>query len=192
MNVFKPLFAALFLLAAITACSNQEIDTNLASNAESFSDVESLAIKVGAAAPGFTLTDANGNTVTLSDYQGESNVMLLFFRGHWCPFCMAQLDDLQALFPELASYNVQLLGISPDSTEKAQGIAEQFDQPYVFLSDSDLKVAAAYGVKTQKDMPHPSVILINKQGEVVWYYVGEDYKRRPSASQLRKVFGQVF
>ena len=192
MSLLKSLLGTLLMVAALSACSNQEINADLASKAESYSDVDTVNIAVGKAAPAFSLLDANGKTVNLADFKGQSNVMLLFFRGHWCPFCMSQLEDIQSLFPELDSYNVQLLGISPDSAEKAQGIAEQFDQPYVFLSDADLAVAQSSGIRNGEKLPHPAVILINQAGEVVWYYVGEDYKRRPSASQLREVFKQVF
>jgi peroxiredoxin len=184
-----------FLLLSVfwlTACSNDLVSTEAIDSAAGYSDVDGVNLVVGKPAPDFSLSDSRGNSVTLSIYQGKSNVMLIFYRGYWCPFCIGHLDEIQSLFPELEKYNIQLLGISPDNAEDSQDLAERFDQPYVFLSDTGLKITDLYGVRKDEELPHPAVVLIDKQGDVVWFYVGENYKQRPSSSQLEKVFKRVF
>lgn len=184
------LVAALITISlALSACENDPV-ADTAINAEAgFSDVP-VNIKVGEPAPGFATTNADGQAVTLAGYLADSHVMLVFYRGSWCPYCISHLDDIQALFPDLAKNNVQLLAISPDDAQDSQKTAKKFDQPYLFLTDSNLAISDLYGVRKDDKLPHPAVVLINQMGNVVWYYVGEDYKQRPSAAQLRQVIDQ--
>ena len=182
----------LLALSLLSGCDNDPAATDALNSTSGFSDVQGVKLEVGKPAADFTLSDYRGNSVTLSGYQGKSNVMLLFYRGYWCPFCIGHLEDIQNLFPELKDYNIQLLALSPDDAEDSQDLAERFEQPYVFLSDTGLKVTDAYGIRRDEKLPHPAIVLIDKQGNVVWYYVGENYKQRPSASQLEGVFKRVF
>ncbi len=117
--------------------------------------------------------------------------MLLFYRGSWCPFCLSHLEDIQSLFPDLKEHNIQLLAISPDKAEKSQMLAKKFNQPYIFLQDTDLALAKKYGIQRSDSLPHPAVFLINRDGQLIWYYAGQDYKQRPSASQLRDVINRL-
>ena len=179
-------------LLSLTGCKNNPISDEALASKAGHSDVEGVKITVGEAAPSFSLKDHNGNTVSLADYQGESNVMLVFFRGHWCPFCVGHLEDIQTIFPKLKDYDVQLLGISPDNLEDAQEFSERFEQPYVFLSDENLSVTDLYGVRRDEKLPHPAVVVIDKAGKVAWFYVGENYRERPSSSQLEAVLKRLF
>lgn len=94
------------------------------------------------------------------------------------------------LFLSLAENNIQLLAISPDDAEASQKTASKFDQPYVFLSDSDLAISDLYGIRKDDEVPHPAVVLIDKAGTVVWFYAGENYQQRPSSGQLQQVIDQ--
>ena len=180
------------LAAVIVGCSNKSVSQEALESEAGYSDVAGVKMAVGQPAPDFSLPDQRGNRHTLSSFKGRSNVMLLFYRGSWCPFCIGHLEDIQTLFPTLSERDIQLLAISPDPASDSQDLAERFDQPYLFLSDATLKVTDRYGIRRNKKLPHPAVILIDKQGKVAWFYVGEDYKQRPSASQLEKVFERVF
>lgn len=187
-----PVCALLLAALLLTACNNDPVATEALASASGYSDVDGVRLEVGQPAADFTLTDYRGNAVTLSDYRGKSNVMLLFYRGEWCPFCVSHLEDLQSLLPSLTDYGIQLLALSPDNAEDSQELAQRFEQPYLFLSDSDLQIADRYGIRRDEELPHPAVVLIDKQGTVVWYYVGENYRQRPSSSQLQQVFKRVF
>ncbi|MDG2036548.1 MAG: redoxin domain-containing protein, partial [Pseudomonadales bacterium] len=116
--------------------------------------------------------------------------LLVFYRGNWCPFCVSHLDDIQNLFPTLKNQGIQLLAISPDTVEDSQTLSGKFDQPYVFVTDQDLAIANAYGVQRDESIPHPTVVLINAAGNVVWFFAGESYRQRPSAKQLQQVIEQ--
>ncbi len=183
---------ALCLAVFIGGCSNKPVSEDALQNETGYTDVAGVKMAVGQPAPDFALPDYRGNRYLLSSFRGRSNVMLLFYRGSWCPFCISQLEDIQTLFPTLSQHDVQLLAISPDDGAASQDLAERFEQPYIFLSDADLKVTDLYGIRRNKKLPHPAVILIDKQGNVAWFYVGENYRQRPSASQLKDVFARVF
>ncbi len=177
--------AILFMLA-LSACNNDPVPDAALQAGSAHSDV-ALPLAIGQPAPDFTASDANGNSVQLSSYRGNKAVMLLFYRGGWCPFCVSHLDDIQALFPSLDQYAVQLLAISPEDATASAKLANKFDQPYVFVSDADLAITDLYGIRRDAELPHPAVFLIDSEGSLAWYYVGEDYKQRPSSAQLQQV-----
>lgn len=151
-----------------------------------------IALKAGHAAPAFSLPDASNQIVSLEDFKGKKGVLLLFYRGSWCPYCVSQLDDIQNLLPTLSRYGVQLLAISPDNAKKSAKLAERFNRPYVFLADQDLAVAEAYGLKKNRKLPHPAIFLVDQEGKVIWYHVDQNYKQRPSALQLKAVLNSFF
>ena len=183
------LIAAGFLMLALLGCNNKAIPDEAIKGSMTYGDV-TINLKVGEPAPDFTSIDAEGNTVSLSSFQPDQPVLLVFYRGQWCLFCVSHLDDIQNLFPTLKEQGIQLLAISPDPTADSQELAAKFEQPYVFVTDEDLAIAKAYGVQRDESIPHPTVVLINAEGNVVWFYAGENYRQRPSAAQLQQVIEQ--
>ena len=143
-------------------------------------------------APDFTLNNQAGISISLSQYRDKKNVLLVFYRGSWCPYCVSHLQDIQNLFPVLEKYDVQLLAISKDEAKKSAKLAKKLDKPYVFLSDPDLSATASYGIKNDKDLPNPAVFLIDKSGQIIWYHIDQEYKKRASGLQLKAVMEDVF
>ena len=95
------------------------------------------------------------------------------------------------MLPELETRGYQVLAISPDDATDMQKMAERMDRPYHFLSDAGLKVTDLYGIRRDEELPHPAMILLDDQGLVKWFYIGEDYKTRPSATQLQRVLDRL-
>lgn len=192
--ITKWLYSAALLCAAmlLSGCKNDPISEATLEKANGFSDVSGVTLKVGEPAADFTLADTNGKMTTLSDFRGKSNVMLIFYRGNWCPFCVGHLEDIQTLLPKLADYDTQLLAVSPDDIETSQEFAERFDAPYLFLADTELKLTDLYGIRRDEELPHPAVIIIDKEGKVAWFYVGENYRERPSSEQIETVLSRLF
>ncbi len=186
---YVQLIAGMFILV-MAACHTDPAD-NLSIHAKYFSDVEGINIQVGHPAPDFSLPDSDGNTVRLTDYRGKKNVMLVFYRGSWCPFCVSHLEDIQNLFPTLDQYDIQLFAISPEVKEESAQFAKKFKHPYHFLSDTTLKVVDQYGIRRDEELPHPAVILIDRNGIIKWFYASENYQVRPSASQLQQVIERL-
>lgn len=180
---------ATFFMFALLGCNNKAVPDEAINQSMTYGDV-AINLQVGDLAPDFSSFDAEGNTINLSSFQPNTAVLLIFYRGNWCLFCVSHLDDIQNLFPTLKEQGIQLLAISPDPAVDSQELAAKFDQPYVFVTDQDLSIANAYGVQRDESIPHPAVVLINAQGKVVWFFAGEDHRQRPSADQLQQVIEQ--
>ena len=170
----------------IIACENDPIAESAVAAEEGYADVPTN-LNVGMPAPAFTLPDHRGEPVSLAELRAQNNVLLVFFRGKWCPFCVGHFDDLEAVFPKLEQYDTRLLAISPEDSAESAKMADKFEVPYTFLTDTELAVTDMYGIRNAQDLPHPAVILIDKRGNVLWYYVSENYRQRPSSSQVLAV-----
>ena len=70
-------------------------------------------------------------------------------------------------------------------------MADHTDLPYQFLSDTALDITGLCGTRRDDEIPHPAMILLDQQGIVQWFYIGEDYKQRPSSAQLQQVLNRL-
>ena len=185
--------ALAFLLGALTissVCAGNYVSEQAIESETGYSDVKAVKLEVKKHAPDFTLTSIDGNKVSLSDYRG-SGVVLIFYRGYWCPFCISHLEDIKTVLPTLMKIGVQVITVSPDSIANIKSMANRMDNPYVFLSDPDLKVTDRYGIRRNEVLPHPAMVVIDRNGIVQWFYVGENYRKRPGASQLMQVLNRL-
>ncbi|VAW53239.1 hypothetical protein MNBD_GAMMA06-2016 [hydrothermal vent metagenome] len=173
-------------------CSISPVEPSTLDANKSYTDFKGVNAKVGEPAPVFSLPDADGKLISLQDFQNKKPVMLLFYRGEWCAYCMDQLDNYQALLPELEKHDIQLLAISPDPAAGLQNTKKRFGQSYIFLSDIDLNTTKKYGIGNAKDLPHPALFLIDKEGTLRWYYASTDFRIRPTAEQVEKIIQDVF
>lgn len=150
-------------------------------------------VVVGGMAPDFTLAKFGGGTETLSDLRGQKNVVLVFYRGYWCPYCIRQLQELRTLLSDELKADTELMVISVDGEKETRmavsRIAREGGEPdFAFLSDPDNAVIARYGVLnpsgSRRGIPHPAAYLVDKQGVVRWRDVQTDYKVRPTNTQI--------
>lgn len=153
----------------------------------SYNDLSESPVKVGKPAPEFSLQDPDGKTLSLASIASEQPVLVLFYRGDWCPFCMSQLDSIKGVLPQLKKHNVQVVAISPDQKAAAKNTRRQFGQGFIFLSDPEAQVISQYGIAREDKLPHPAVYLIKKGGDIAWFYASEDYKKRPTGEQLIEI-----
>jgi mycoredoxin-dependent peroxiredoxin len=128
-----------------------------------------MAVEVGSKAPDFTLNDYNKQAVTLSSYQGEKNVLLVFYPFAFSGLCQGELCQVR---DELATYtdaNVQVIGVSVDTPFSLKAWAEQQGYQFPLLSDfwPHGTVASAYGVFNDKaGLANRGTFLIDKEGVV--------------------------
>ena len=187
---FRMCISVGLLVTLLSGCDNAEVPKEAITSPSGYSDVASVTLEVGSSAPDFKLQSLDGDWVQLSELRGNK-VLMIFYRGHWCPFCVGHLQDIQSLLPELEKRGYQVLAISPEDATDMQKIADRMDRPYRFLSDINLKVTDLYGIRRDEELPHPAMIVLDDLGIVKWFYVGENYKQRPSAQQLRKVLDRI-
>ncbi len=154
-------------------------------------DLERVAL--GTMAPDFTLAKFGGGTTTLSALRGKKNVVLVFYRGYWCPYCIAQLKEMRMLLSDELRQDTEMLVVSIDDDKGTQTAmsritADGQKADFVFLSDPDHAVIARYGVLnpagSRRGIPHPATYVIDKKGMVRWRDIQTDYKIRPTNAEV--------
>ena len=106
-------------------------------------------LEVGTKAPDFTLNDADGNAVSLSDFAGK-RVVLYFYPRDNTPGCTRQACAFAAAYEGFRSLDAAVIGISKDSVASHRKFADKYDLPFVLLADPDLQAIQAYGVWQEK------------------------------------------
>jgi peroxiredoxin len=104
------------------------------------------ALAVGARAADFELPNAQGHRVRLADRLERGPVVLIFYRGAWCPFCNLQLRGFQQALPEVEALGASLLAVSPQLPDGSRAMVERNALTFEVLSDLDSTVASAYGI----------------------------------------------
>lgn len=102
-----------------------------------------MALKIGAAAPAFTLKNQDGEKVSLKDFKGQ-NVVVYFYPKALTPGCTTQACGIRDSKKELAKENIVVLGISPDPVEKLQKFITKEKLNFTLLSDEDHAIADKY------------------------------------------------
>ncbi len=108
-------------------------------------------LEVGAKAPSFSLLDADGKTVKLSDYKGRK-VIVYFYPAASTPGCTKQACDFRDSLAELNGAGLDVIGISPDKPEKLAKFRDKEKLTFPLLSDPDREVLTAWGAFGEKTM----------------------------------------
>jgi peroxiredoxin len=128
-----------------------------------------MALKVGDNAPDFTLPATVGDKVSLSDYRGKKNVLLIFYPLDFSGVCSVENRQCSEMLPTAGSEDVQVLGISVDSIHSHRAFAEKNGISYPLLADFHPKgdVAKKYGVYLdEKGFSARTAFVIGKDGKV--------------------------
>ena len=117
-------------------------------------------IKVGEKAPDFTLSNALQKKVNLKDELKKGPVVLVFYRGAWCPFCNMHLHALQKNLPQFKKYGAQLITVTPQTPDKSAEQIKKDGYPFEVLSDLDSKVMQDY--KLYFELPDDLIAVYKK------------------------------
>lgn len=108
-------------------------------------------LAVGVQAPDFTLLDAGGKEVKLSDFRGQK-VVLYFYPRDNTPGCTREAVHYKELYDEFKARNVEVIGVSKDSVKSHDKFACKYELPFILLSDPDLEAIQAYDVWKEKKL----------------------------------------
>ena len=108
--------------------------------------IEQRILPVGARAPEFTLPDSSGRIVRSSDLLTLGPVILNFFRGRWCPYCMTELEAWRDLYPIVRDHGGLLVAISPQTARQSDFTQSQHDIPFPLLNDDGCKLSEQFGL----------------------------------------------
>lgn len=170
--------------------------------------IEASALGVGATLPDLTLPDANGRPVGLRALSAETPLVIVFYRGGWCPYCNLELREWQRLLPEVRRAGATLVAISPQSPDNSLSTQAKNELAFPVLSDSALAAAEAFGIafvlppelvdaysRSGNDLPIlngngrwvlplPATYVIGGDGVVIFAHVEADYRRRAEPSEV--------
>lgn len=160
-------------------------------------------IKVSESIPEVPLTRSNGDTIDLNSYVGNRSVVIVFYRGGWCPYCTRHLSALQEVKQDIADKGYELIAITPDRFDLLDtSIVRSGGLDYTLLSDASAIAIQEFGIgwkvndelydkyKNQYHMdtefwsgeshhilPVPAVFVV-KNGKIAYQYVNPDYSTR--------------
>ncbi len=111
------------------------------------SGIESHVLRASAQAPEFTLPDAlTGKPVRSADLLALGPLVIKFFRGRWCPYCITELEAWRDLHAEVRGVGALLVAISPQNRRHNDFTVQQHELPFPVLSDAGAEVAAQFGI----------------------------------------------
>ncbi|AOM78166.1 thioredoxin-dependent thiol peroxidase [Pedobacter steynii] len=129
-------------------------------------------LKEGQAAPDFTATDQNGNTISLNQFKGKK-VVLYFYPKDDTPGCTAEACDFRDNYQGLIAQGIVVLGVSVDDEKSHQKFATKHSLPFTLIADTDKKIVEAYGVWGEKNMygkkymgTNRKTFLIDEEGNI--------------------------
>lgn len=166
------------------------------------------ALAAGAAAPAFELPDHNGKPVSLASLIANGPAVLLFFRGRWCPFCIAQLEAWNRLMPAISRAGIAIAAISPMTQHQSFLTRDQHRLEFPLLGDAGNQVARMFGLvysvpdeqrltyrrtfvnlpfvngDESWELPIPATFLLDRGGTVLYSSANADYTVRPEPLEV--------
>jgi peroxiredoxin len=172
------------------------------------SGIEERILPVGAQAPAFALPDFSGKTVRSADLLALGPLIINFFRGRWCPYCVTELETWRDLYPGLRERGALVVGISPQTQRQSDFTAGQHQIPFPLLTDPGCAVAGRFGlVWTAPEylqryyrgillnvpfvngddswkLPLPATYVISPEGKVLFAEAHADFRVRPEPEDV--------
>lgn len=168
-------------------------------------------LPVGSRIPNFQLEDQDGKNVSSADLLAKGPLVLCFIRGRWCPFCVAQMEAMNAILPEIEEAGATLVAISPQTVKQSFFMRDQHKLRFSLLSDIGNHLAGQFGLTypvpvEQKtlyqrsfvnlplvngdsswELPIPTTYIVDTGGRVLFASANEDYSERPEPRDLVRV-----
>jgi peroxiredoxin len=110
------------------------------------SAIAERALQVGNDAPQFELPDVDGKLIRSSDLLERGPLVICFIRGRWCPFCVGQMEAMNAVEPDIQKMGASLIAVSPQTVHQSYLMADQHKLRFPLLSDQENRVARQFGL----------------------------------------------
>ena len=177
---------------------------------------EAEGLSVGTAAPVFNALDANNNTFSLKAALEQGPVVLIFYRGFWCPVCNKHLSKIQDSLKLIEEKGAKVIAISPEKPEYLGKMEKKTGAEFTLLYDEGYKISDAYDVtfkpnkgtlityntilgaklkKTHSDesqrLPIPATYVIDQSGTITWRQFNPDYKKRSNVADILQALAKI-
>jgi peroxiredoxin len=167
------------------------------------------AKNVGDEAPNFTLKNANGESVNLKTQLKNGPVILMWYRGGWCPYCNLTLKSMQDHLAQFTAAGAQLIALTPELPDSSLSTKEKNNLQFEVLSDLKNTIAKQYGVvftltpevakKYQEgfglhqyngdesnELPLAATYIIGTDGKIKYAFLDADYRNRAEPAEILK------
>lgn len=167
-------------------------------------------LKVGDMAPDFSGKDQNGKTFRLSKAVKKGDVVMLFYRGQWCPYCNKQLSHYSDSLAMLTAKGAMLVAITPETAENIKKTIEKTKTNFPVIEDDGMAIMKLYKVNFAVDektvtkykgygidfdkangtnaanLPVPATYIIGKDRKIKFVFFNTDYRKRASVEEILK------
>lgn len=164
-----------------------------------FENRDKNVIQVGKQLPQIPFENTENQNITISEVDSDFKI-LLFYRGNWCPLCMAQIKEIVDSYKELSKRKAEVFLISSQPHKFTKSLAKKYDVPFHFLIDVKNENAKKLNLVHENGLPMgfqvfgyesdvvlPTVIITNKQNEVIFADLTDNYRVRPEPSTFIKI-----
>jgi peroxiredoxin len=174
--------------------------------------IDNEHLKVGELAPEITGVDQNGKKINSTEILKYNKILLVFYRGNWCPHCKKHLASLQESLDEFIEKGVTVLVVTPETVERTKQTSEMWHINFSIIHDVDNKImndykvafevnqdnvpnyygivsrnVAEYNVKNNNVLPVPATYIIDKNGKISYVQYDPNYKNRSDFSEILKM-----
>lgn len=165
-----------------------------------------LAFKIGDKVPDFKAKDHAGNTVSLKELTQKGKVVVMFYRGAWCPYCNKYMSQIEQALPDFTAKNATVIAITPEPEESISKAVEKTKATFSIIYDKDRSIMKqwkvayemspdlqtkykGYGLDLQKQqgdwmLPVPATYVIGKNGKVEFVHFDENYQKRAEIKDI--------
>lgn len=170
--------------------------------------IEERILPVGARAPEFALEDSSGRMVLSRDLLSVAPLVIKFFRGRWCSYCMTELETWRDLYGRLREQGALLVAISPETQRQSDFAIQQHGLRFPVLHDPAAKLAEQFGLvytvpeyhqqylrsvlvnlpflngESSWRLPMPATYVVGRDGRVIFAEAHADFRVRPEPEEV--------
>ncbi len=198
MNWIKTIFASSIVIFLFSFIMGTQID-------------KPTGLKVGDKAPAFKAPDHNGNVVDLYTLLQKGPVVLIFYRGAWCPYCNKEMSELQDSLHYIIEKGANVIAITPETNNNINKTIKKTKASFSIIHDEGYDIMNLYkttftvdsstvekykkwnidleGANGNKDhiLPVPATYVIGKDGLIKYVFFDSDYKKRAPVKDIISV-----
>ena len=166
-------------------------------------------LAVGNIAPVFSTRDVEGRLVTLEQLTQQGPVVILFYRGQWCPVCSNYLNNFNDSISLIRERGATVIAISPETQQNAEKTRQGTNSNFSFIADTSLGILRSYDVlfnvtgkyqamiknflrtdiaknngRTEAMLPVPATYIVNGDGKITFKQFDYNYKKRASVKSI--------
>jgi peroxiredoxin len=165
-------------------------------------------LKLGDTAPDINAIDQDGKKVLLNELLKKGDVVVIFYRGQWCPFCSKQLSKVNDSLSFVNAKGASVIAVTPETADNIKKTIEKTEASYSIIGDKNMDIMKSYKVNFGVDektvekyktygidfdkangtnganLPVPATYIIGKEGKIKYVFFNPDYSQRPSVKEI--------